>query len=409
MENKENYSQFELVTKSNIKINGLSNINESLSVHYLIYRIDNLENGKHYIGQHSTQNPLDDYMGSGKLILKAIAKHGIEKFVKTIIFDFDNFDEMNEKEKELVPLSACYPNDKTSYNLIEGGTSMVNKFAGKTKEEINEIFCRAKETRNNWTQEQKQLNHQRISEASKRNIKNRSAEEKQRISKQLSNAQYEVHKKRSSSQQLVINQKISSTKKSYSPDKKESIKQKAQQTINAYTEEEKLMHHTNRSNAAKKQWLNESKETRNQRIANWKQTMANKSDEEKEISINKWKQSFNSKSQEEKDQITAKRLKTLDSKSNEEKQQISINRRSGMLNRTNEEKQKTKERLSNSLKDTYRKNPNLAKNQSKRMAGSNNPSYGKRWMNNGVSRVYAKPEEFQTYLNLGYYFGWLRI
>ena len=73
-------------------------------------------------------------MGSGKLILKAIAKHGVEKFVKTILFDFDNFEEMNEKEKELVPLSACYPYDPTSYNLIEGGTSMVNKFAGKTKE-----------------------------------------------------------------------------------------------------------------------------------------------------------------------------------------------------------------------------------------------------------------------------------
>lgn len=94
-------------------------------------------------------------MGSGKLILKAIVKYGIEKFVKTILFDFDNFEEMNKKEKELVPLSACYPNDKTSYNLIEGGTNMVNKFAGKSKEEINEIFSRVKETRNNWTQEQK--------------------------------------------------------------------------------------------------------------------------------------------------------------------------------------------------------------------------------------------------------------
>ena len=94
-------------------------------------------------------------MGSGKLILNALRKYDIKNFVKTILFDFDNFEKMNEKEKELVPLSACYPNDKTSYNLIEGGTSMVNKFAGKTKEEINEIFGRAKETRNNWTPEQK--------------------------------------------------------------------------------------------------------------------------------------------------------------------------------------------------------------------------------------------------------------
>lgn len=121
MENKENQQQFELVTESNIKINGLSNINESLSVHYLIYRIDNLENSKHYIGQHQTENPLDSYMGSGKYLLRSIAKEGIEKFVKTILFDFDNFEEMNEKEKELVPLSSCYPNDSMSYNLREGG------------------------------------------------------------------------------------------------------------------------------------------------------------------------------------------------------------------------------------------------------------------------------------------------
>jgi len=60
-------------------------------------------------------------MGSGKYLLRTIAKEGIEKFVKTILFDFDNFEEMNEKEKELVPLSACYPDDKMSYNLKEGG------------------------------------------------------------------------------------------------------------------------------------------------------------------------------------------------------------------------------------------------------------------------------------------------
>jgi len=76
-------------------------------------------------------------MGSGELINKAIAKHGIEKFVKTILFDFDNFEEMNEKEKELVPLSACYPNDPLSYNLREGGCGgslpgKLNPLFGKT-------------------------------------------------------------------------------------------------------------------------------------------------------------------------------------------------------------------------------------------------------------------------------------
>ena len=113
--------QFEFITKSNIKINGLSNINESLSIHYLIYRIDNIKNGKYYIGQHETNNPLDSYMGSGNLIKQAIVKYGVENFIKTILFDFDNFKQMNEKEKELVSNLTCYPNNKMSYNLVEGG------------------------------------------------------------------------------------------------------------------------------------------------------------------------------------------------------------------------------------------------------------------------------------------------
>lgn len=62
-------------------------------------------------------------MGSGNLIFKAVAKYGVESFVKTILFDFNNFEEMDEKEKELVPLSACYPYDPTSYNLKEGGSN----------------------------------------------------------------------------------------------------------------------------------------------------------------------------------------------------------------------------------------------------------------------------------------------
>lgn len=43
--------------------------------------------------------------------------------MKTILFDFDNFEEMNEKEKELVSLSTCYPYDPMSYNILEGGAN----------------------------------------------------------------------------------------------------------------------------------------------------------------------------------------------------------------------------------------------------------------------------------------------
>lgn len=115
--------QVEFTTDKNTKINGLSNINESLSCHYLIYKMTNLINGKYYIGQHQTENPLDDYIGSGFYLNRAESAYGLSSFVKTILFDFDNFNLMNNKEKELVQLSNCFPYDQMSYNLKEGGSN----------------------------------------------------------------------------------------------------------------------------------------------------------------------------------------------------------------------------------------------------------------------------------------------
>jgi hypothetical protein len=60
-------------------------------------------------------------MGSGYLIKRAHKKYQLSSFTKIILFDFDNFEEMNAKEKELVPLSCCYPMDPMSYNIQEGG------------------------------------------------------------------------------------------------------------------------------------------------------------------------------------------------------------------------------------------------------------------------------------------------
>lgn len=111
----------DFVNKHGIKINGLSNINESQETHYLVYKIINLINGMYYYGQHTTKNPYDDYMGSGLMLENAKNKYGIDNFVKTILFDFDNKFEMNQKEIELLPEISCYHNNPMCYNIAIGG------------------------------------------------------------------------------------------------------------------------------------------------------------------------------------------------------------------------------------------------------------------------------------------------
>ncbi|CAB4162936.1 grpIintron_endo, group I intron endonuclease [uncultured Caudovirales phage] len=82
---------------------------------YTVYKITNKINNKFYIGKHQTNKLDDGYMGSGKLIRRAIVKHGIENFTKEILYIFDNEEDMNKKEKEMVVIS------ENSYNLCDGG------------------------------------------------------------------------------------------------------------------------------------------------------------------------------------------------------------------------------------------------------------------------------------------------
>lgn len=104
-------------------------------MYYTIYKITNTINGKLYIGKHQTVNLDDEYMGSGKYLKHAIKKYGVDSFIKETLFIFDNEEEMNEKEKELVNEEFVSRND--TYNICEGGKggfSYINKNNLKSKE-----------------------------------------------------------------------------------------------------------------------------------------------------------------------------------------------------------------------------------------------------------------------------------
>ena len=88
-------------------------------MHYLIYKITNRLNNKIYVGKHKTENKDDDYLGSGILIERAIAKHGKENFVKEILFELPDEDTMNQKEADIVDEDFVSRDD--TYNLKLGG------------------------------------------------------------------------------------------------------------------------------------------------------------------------------------------------------------------------------------------------------------------------------------------------
>ena len=129
------------IDKCNQIQQGTNNMNKK---YYYVYKITNNVNNKEYIGFHSTNNLDDGYMGSGKLLSKAIEKYGIENFSKVILKFFDDKKSAEEYERFLV--NEEYVQREDTYNLTIGGNVCIlrgekNGFYGKkhSKETIERI------------------------------------------------------------------------------------------------------------------------------------------------------------------------------------------------------------------------------------------------------------------------------
>lgn len=104
-------------------------------MYYTIYKITNIINNKEYIGYHQTNDLDDGYMGSGKLIKRAIEKYGIENFSKEYIDIFNNREDAEALEALLV--NEDYTLREDTYNICLGGNVRImvgknNPFYGKT-------------------------------------------------------------------------------------------------------------------------------------------------------------------------------------------------------------------------------------------------------------------------------------
>jgi len=96
-----------------------------MCIYYIIYKTTNIVNGFEYIGQHATSDINDGYLGSGKRLKNAIKQYGKGSFKKEILHIFKSFDEMNQKEIELV--NESYIKRADTYNIVLGGDSGIGK------------------------------------------------------------------------------------------------------------------------------------------------------------------------------------------------------------------------------------------------------------------------------------------
>jgi group I intron endonuclease len=112
----------------------------------IVYLIENLINGKKYIGMDTKNNP--DYLGSGTLIKKAVKKYGKINFKKSILEHCSSLNELEERETWWINYFNALER-KDFYNLEDNRKRGINPFANKTPEELKEISNKIKSKKRN--------------------------------------------------------------------------------------------------------------------------------------------------------------------------------------------------------------------------------------------------------------------
>ena len=87
--------------------------------YYIVYKTTHTASGKTYIGKHETVDIDDGYLGSGKLLKRAISKYGADAFTKEVLHIFEDRASMDAMEAAIVTEEFCSSSD--NYNLCPGG------------------------------------------------------------------------------------------------------------------------------------------------------------------------------------------------------------------------------------------------------------------------------------------------
>lgn len=186
---------------------------------YCIYRITNLINGKTYIGQHKYEELNDDYMGSGKHLISAQKKYGIENFKKEIlVFNVSKKEHIDLLEKTFIASERGNIGIENCYNITDGGSGGSGHMPEETRKKISESRKGqrlSEETKKKISKAEKgkyvsEETRKKMSEAKKGSLWNKGKRLSEETKKKLSEAKKGRHIKPHSEEHK---RKLSETKK----------------------------------------------------------------------------------------------------------------------------------------------------------------------------------------------------
>jgi len=121
-----------------------------------VYVITNKVNGKQYVGDHSTDELNDNYLGSGTYIKHAIKKYGKDFFYKEIVEHFENKEiAFNAQEKYIQKYNTLTPN---GYNISpSGGFLNGGNHSKESRKKISESMKGKKHTEERCEKQRKSM------------------------------------------------------------------------------------------------------------------------------------------------------------------------------------------------------------------------------------------------------------
>jgi group I intron endonuclease len=101
--------------------------------HY-VYITTNLINKKRYVGDHSTNNLNDSYLGSGRLFSKKVKQYGKENFNREILEQFETKQEAFDAQEKYIKIYKTHVSEGGYNKDWTGGWNVMNECSEQTRQ-----------------------------------------------------------------------------------------------------------------------------------------------------------------------------------------------------------------------------------------------------------------------------------